>query len=432
MKNFRLRFTPALEQIFVLDYAAKSVLQTRIATLLGMIFYGSVGIRDNLFFGAAAHDVQMIRYAVVCPVLLILFGLTFLPQAKRIVHLLTFVSMIIAGLGTVAMIAVMPQTIEYRYPSFLLLLLFSYIFARLRFVYATGASLVISTVYALVAFSVCSTKPQVLANSLSLLVMANITGAFASYLLERYGRRDFLQKRELDAQHRQLEAAQEKSERLLNNMLPAHIAEQLKDTQQVIAESIPDATVLFADIVGFTKLSEQLLPEQVVGMLNDIFSLFDLITNRNGLEKIKTIGDAYMCAGGLSGRGSGHRDHAAAAAQTAIEMQAALARYNQRHGSTLSIRIGIHTGAVVAGVIGKHKLAFDLWGDTVNVASRMESHGTAGRIHVSASTYRQLETTHTFKARGHIEIKGKGAMATYFLIGKNRQSVEPLLLHRAA
>jgi class 3 adenylate cyclase/HAMP domain-containing protein len=206
----------------------------------------------------------------------------------------------------------------------------------------------------------------------------------------------------------------EKSERLLLNILPKPIAEQLKQ-QTYPAQHFDEATILFADIVGFTALSSRLEPLELVKLLNQIFSTFDLLADKNGLEKIKTIGDAYMVVGGLPI----HReDHAEAIADMALEMQAAIARFSNDVGETFQIRIGINTGPVIAGVIGLRKFIYDLWGDTVNVASRMESHGIPGNIQVTANTYERLKDKYVFEKRGAIYVKGKGDMITYWLMGK--------------
>jgi adenylate cyclase len=211
---------------------------------------------------------------------------------------------------------------------------------------------------------------------------------------------------------RQLKAEQEKSERLLLNILPAPIAARLKHDQGIIAEQFDDVTVLFADIVDFTTLAARITPTELVGMLNQIFSLFDQLAEQHGLEKIKTIGDAYMVVGGLP---AACADHAEAVADMALDMRRAIACFNAEQGELFTIRIGISSGSAVAGVIGTTKFAYDLWGDTVNTASRMESHGLPGHIQVSAATYKRLRKTYRFTARGRIDVKGKGAMRTYLL-----------------
>ncbi|MBD1940635.1 adenylate/guanylate cyclase domain-containing protein [Microcoleus sp. FACHB-68] len=216
---------------------------------------------------------------------------------------------------------------------------------------------------------------------------------------------------------KQLQAEQEKSERLLLNILPKAIAEKLKQGWNTIADSFAEVTVLFADIVDFTKLSAQVSPTDLVNLLNDIFSTFDRLAEQHGLEKIKTIGDAYMVVGGLP---VPTPDHAIAIAEMALDMQQAIAQFNTQREQPFSIRIGINTGPVVAGVIGTHKFTYDLWGDTVNIASRMESQGIIGKIQVTTATYERLRERYKFEDRGLIDVKGKGEMRTYLLL--DRQS----------
>jgi len=212
----------------------------------------------------------------------------------------------------------------------------------------------------------------------------------------------------------QLQIEQEKSERLLLNILPKPIADRLKQGQSVIADSFAEVTVLFADIVDFTRLSAQMSPTESVVLLNEIFSTFDRLAEQHGLEKIKTIGDAYMVVGGLP---TPRPDHAEAIAEMALDMQREI-QFKAESGEPLRIRIGIHTGPVVAGVIGTRKFSYDLWGDTVNTASRMESHGLSGGIQVTETTHERLRDKYLFKKRGMIQVKSKGEMMTYLLLGR--------------
>jgi class 3 adenylate cyclase len=210
---------------------------------------------------------------------------------------------------------------------------------------------------------------------------------------------------------------QQRSERLLLNVLPAPIATRLKAGEEVIADAFAEVTVLFADLVDFTRRSRQVSPAQVVATLNELFSAFDRLAQRHGLEKIKTIGDAYMVAGGLP---QPRPDHAQAVAEMALAMQAEVARRTDPSGQPLQVRIGIDTGPVEAGVIGTSKFSYDLWGDTVNTASRMESHGLAGCIQVTARTYQRLRDGYQFQRRGPIPVRGMGEMDTWFLLARNQ------------
>ncbi len=222
--------------------------------------------------------------------------------------------------------------------------------------------------------------------------------------------------RETRRLYEQVVAEQKVSERLLLNVLPRSVAERLKGDPGIIADSFPEATVMFADIVGFTGLSESMSAERLVVLLGEVFTLFDGIADHRGLEKVKTIGDAYMAVAGVPVAAA---DHARRAAHMALDMIGALERFNLRDGHTLKLRIGLHSGDVVAGVIGKRKFIYDLWGDTVNTASRMESHGVPGRVHLSDATRDLLDEDFLIEARGTVDIKGKGEMRTWLLAGRS-------------
>jgi PAS domain S-box-containing protein len=212
-----------------------------------------------------------------------------------------------------------------------------------------------------------------------------------------------------------LQAEQEKSERLLLNILPVAIADQLKQNPRSIANRFDNASILFADIVDFTSISARVQPTELVDLLNDIFSSFDQLAERHQLEKIKTIGDAYMLVGGLP---TPRADHAEAIANMALEMQATIEQFKRDNGEPFQLRIGISIGPVVAGVIGIKKFIYDLWGDTVNVASRMEAQGVGGKIQVTEDVYMALRHKYEFQKRGIIKVKGRGEMMTYWLTGR--------------
>lgn len=214
---------------------------------------------------------------------------------------------------------------------------------------------------------------------------------------------------------RQIQAEREKSEQLLLNVLPKPIADRLKEGPSTIADRFEQVTVLFADIVGFTPFWSQKSPVDLVEMLNEIFSAFDQMAERHGLEKIKTIGDAYMVVGGLP---TPRADHVEAVAEMALDMRQEIARFRTSEGDTFDLRIGIDTGPVVAGVIGKKKFIYDLWGDTVNTASRMQEYGVPSNIQVTEATYRRLQDRYIFEERGVIQVKGKGEMMTFLLKGR--------------
>ena len=212
-----------------------------------------------------------------------------------------------------------------------------------------------------------------------------------------------------------LREEQARAEGLLLNILPRSIADKLKAETRTIADHFSSASILFADVVDFTPLSERLPPAEVVGVLDRLFSHFDVLAERRGLEKIKTIGDCYMVAAGVP---SPRADHARALALMALEMQAAMRSVEEVGHLGLELRVGINSGPVVAGVIGRKRFLYDLWGDAVNTASRMESHGTSGRIQITAATKELLEDEFVCEPRGSITVKGKGEMEVWYLIGR--------------
>jgi class 3 adenylate cyclase len=220
----------------------------------------------------------------------------------------------------------------------------------------------------------------------------------------------------LKREHHLLQLEQDRSEKLLLNILPQPIAQRLMLEEKNIADGFPSVSVMFADIVNFTQLAGDMPPNRMVSLLNDIFSGFDMLAEKHGLEKIKTIGDAYMVAGGLDEVGGEH--YADAIADMALDMLDWLRYYPAAHNSQLQLRIGIGSGPVVAGVIGIKRFIYDLWGDTVNIASRMTSEAAVGAIQVDATTYQMLRNRYRFGDMQQVPMKGKGIMEVYLLLGR--------------
>lgn len=247
------------------------------------------------------------------------------------------------------------------------------------------------------------------------MVWISLTSTLVVGLYERLSRTEF-------EVRKQLRQEQRRSDQLLTNILPRSVADRLLIDSAQIADLFPEVTVLFADLVGFTPLASQLQPGETIELLNRMFSLFDQLAEFHGLEKIKTIGDAYMAAAGLP---NPNPNHAAAAADMALAMQRAMEQLNQTSRYPLSIRVGLHSGPVVAGVIGLRKFAYDLWGDTVNVASRMESQGLPGKIQVTQAVFDRLggeASLYRLTQRGLIAVKGRGEMLVYWLEGGKASS----------
>ena len=228
---------------------------------------------------------------------------------------------------------------------------------------------------------------------------------------------------QVDASHEEMRLERERSERLLLNILPPAIAERLKRNEVNIAQGHADVTVLVADIVGFTRMTEELSPVETVKILNDVFSVFDDIAGQYNVEKIKTIGDAYMAAAGLETGAQIH--YADAIAHMALDMQAKIEDYRRRSGERIEIRIGIGTGPIVAGVIGKKKFIYDMWGDTVNVAFRLAADAYAGAIQVDLTTYRRLQHRFRFDEVHEVDIKGKGRMQIFRLSAPLEDTAPP-------
>ncbi len=422
-----------LERNFRQDYAKKSIKQVRFAILLPIIIYCLVTILDGIQIirGIYTYDYMemglWIKFGIFTPFLVVIFAFTYtkkifhvMQPALIVVSLISAVSFPIAIGSGVSLIrtSIVGQNYDYILfiinTSLVLVTLYTYTGTRLLFTYATATALVILVIYNITAFYFI--KPTLFGITIGTnfqLLIANLIGGSAGYLMELYLRRDFLKSF-------LIEIEREKSEQLLLNILPITIASRLKESNNTIADSFSSVTILFADIVEFTKISSQVSPVELVEILNQIFSAFDELAEKHQLEKIKTIGDAYMVVGGIP---EPRADHAEAIAEMALDMQTALIKINQETQQNFSIRIGINSGEVVAGVIGKKKFIYDLWGDAVNTASRMESHGIPNAIHVTAETHQLLADKYLFADRGIIEVKGKGEMQTYIL--QNRLKIRP-------
>ena len=279
-----------------------------------------------------------------------------------------------------------------------------------------GGFAVLAAISGVVDDSLAASAPEIPRFAITGMFVLNLVGVALIVLLAlsyslRERKKSFVA---LAETRRELEVEQEKSERLLLNVLPAPIAKRLKEGESVIADRLPNVTVLFADIVGFTVGSRDMSPEEVAGFLNGVFGDLDDLADRFGLDKIKTLGDGYMVAGGATGP---RFDHVDAVLEMALEIRRTVAG-RPFAGGQLTLRVGVDTGSAVGAVIGKKRFSYDLWGETVNTASRMESHGEPGTIQVTERVFDLARGRFEFKKRGAITVKGLGEMTTYFLLGR--------------
>jgi adenylate cyclase len=410
---YRLRFPRELEKRFRSFYYQNSLFVIR-ALILGFILgYAGFSIADLWSLPLTHHVAWLIRYLIICPTFAIVFYLSFQPRFQRIMQSALGWAHWLGGMGIIS-IAAMARPEEPGYRLYFLGLVFVILgthFSRLRFLNATVISVTVTIAYLLMSLLVHRVLQQeqgfvFLIGNLFFLGFMNLAGMFVSYTMEVSSRQDFLQRRAIAYEKR-------KSENLLLNILPYKIAALLKNQHQTIAQEYESVSILFADIVNFTPLSEQLSPTDLVSLLDELFSQFDSLVEKYDLEKIKTIGDCYMVASGVP---TPRSDHAEALVHMALEMLDYIQNFVQQYRYSINLRIGIHSGSVVAGVIGRKKFLYDLWGDTVNTASRMESHGEPGKIQISRQTYELLSTRFICQCQGVIPIKGKGQMEVWYVL----------------
>ena len=415
-------FDPQLERDFVKENFALTVQRlARFSVTVSVVAFLAYGIHDALVIPEVRDRVWAIRFLGFGPVgaLLILFVFTNTKVERHQAAMLVFGLAINAAV--IAIGAISPPAGYFIYTSYAIVFVTVGPFlARMNMKTQIAYTLLTIVIYNAFELLVKDVTPMVhLSFNVSLLTLGAV-GALAARATDLQGRLAFLHRKIIRDQMAALDAERSRSETLLLNVLPRRIADRLKDAPGVvIADRFASATVLFSDIVGFTELSTRLTPEELVKRLDEIFTKFDEIADQLGLEKIKTIGDAYMVCGGVPLR---RADHAEAICEMAIRVRDCV---EQMEGD-LQVRIGVHTGPVIAGVIGKKKFIYDVWGDTVNTASRMESHGVPGAIHVSEATYEETKDIFDFESRGTITVKGKGEMKTHILVGRRAQLDERL------
>jgi len=406
---------PALEREFQRENLESLARFLSFSVALTSLVYLGYGIHDYLLVPSVHERAWLVRYGLFLPVAI---GVLLIVRSRKLSRLAQ-PAMLVYGLAASLVVlyigAISPQHGFFLYTSYAVLFgTIGPFIARMNVLTQTAYTLLSLLAYN-VLDEMLAHSPLLIRTSISmtLLAMGGI-GAALAYRLEVQARDAFLQQKLIGEHLEALDFEKSRAEALLLNVLPASIAERLKTEKGAIADGFSQVSVLFADIVGFTEMSERLRPEEVVFRLNLIFSSFDDLVDKLKLEKIKTIGDAYMVAGGLH---SHEYDHAQTIAEMALAMRRRMQDFGTQFGERLSLRIGINTGSVVAGVIGKKKFIYDVWGDTVNIASRMESHSQPDSIQVTEATYQLLKDRYQLVLRGEVEVKGKGLMKTWFLEG---------------
>jgi class 3 adenylate cyclase len=372
---------------------------------------------------AQAFPIWIIRFGILCPLIGALCAFSYSRHFKQYMQLTVSAMGVVTGLGIVAIITILPAPARYFfYAGVLLVVIVICTFVRLLFVYAAAAVAIITIGYE--AAIIASHYPtSIILNNTFFLLGTDIVAGIVGYSIERYTRQDFIQSRLLKLRTEELKHQQELAESLLLQTLPSVVATELKEKGFVAPRYYEDVTILFTDFKGFTMETERLAAEELVSALNDYFTAFDRITSRYGLEKLKTIGDSYMCVSGLPTHVA---SHAVDAMLAAYEIVAEVKNRQAPGKPGWSIRIGLHTGPVISGIVGIRKLAFDIWGESVNFASRMESSGCPNEINLSAATFSRVKDFFVCEHRGRIATKEKREYDLYFAKG-----VQPSLMHDA-
>lgn len=388
---------------------------TLFAILLAAALYGSFGILDRYIFPTVAAAILPIRATVITSLAFMTACIIFAPAYyQKRSQILLSICMLAGGIGIILMnpiIADLPYSGNY-YAGLIMVIAFMCVLIPLRFNYAITLCLVfiVSYNFSLLYYNI---PTSIAVSNNFFLIGSTIICGLSNFDHERQVYLRFEHEQLIEQQKKDIESQKLRADNLLHQILPDPIAARLMDGTHTIADGYSDVTVLFADLAGFTEFSSTVSPRTLVKVLNRIFSAFDMVAERCGVEKIKTIGDAYMAACGVPDEVD---DHAERMLRMAIGMREEMVRLRAEFPEhALDIRVGIHTGPCVAGVIGRQRFIYDLWGDTVNLASRMESTGVTGQIQVSEATYLRTRNLFAFDARGEITVKGRGTLRAYLL-----------------
>jgi class 3 adenylate cyclase len=416
LKPWSLTFRdPLLEARYDDEYFDGNLQYIRAATLLAAVAWAAFGPLAGLVVNEGLVWERVIRYGLGVGSSLLSFALTYLPNYRRLWKpLIAGAILFSAVVWVVHRVLVEDSRPDWGYAGNMLILIFAYLLSRLPFRYSALVGVGVIAIHNVGALLFTDESTTDLIFGDYFLLITAFIGTVGAYVLERSQRLLYLREQELDEERG-------RSEGLLRNILPGQIADRLKERDPTadhgrIAQAYDEVTVVFADLVGFTGQSGQAEPPEVVDVLDEVFRRFDAIAERFGLETIKTIGDAYMAVAGVPDSRDGDAD---AAARAALAMRDDVRELRWPSGDPMHVRIGMATGPAVAGVIGRRKFAYDLWGATVNTAARMESNGTPDEIQVSEGAYRRLEGRYRFSDAHVVDLKGMGPTPARFLIERN-------------
>ena len=418
-----LRFTDdELEARFRANYIRDNLVFIRFAHVLGMFAWAVFGFLASLVLEEGERADLILRFGIAIPIAIVALALSWTRWYPRAWEYVVASLLALSGfVWSLHRVFVEDATPGWAYAGLMIVLVYLYTLSRLRFVPAVLVGLALIAFHNVIAIGVMHDEAQELYFANFFIVLTATMGSAAAYGLERFTRLLFLREQELDAER-------DRADELLGSTLPKAIVERLKAVDAspraaILAEQLPEVSVLFADLVDSTAHEGEMSADALVATLDDVFTRFDLLATRLGLEKIKTVGDAYMV---VAGAPEPREDHASAAAEMALGMLGSMIGAEWPTGDPMRLRIGVATGPVVAGVIGRERYAYDLWGDTVNLASRLEANSEPGRILVSVETYERLKDRYRFSDSHVVYLKGKGPTPARFLIGRSGKALDQL------
>jgi class 3 adenylate cyclase len=413
-----LRFRdPHVEDAFERAYFADSLQYIRVAHLFGIFTWLSFGVFAFFVLDDDLGRDAVLRYLIAVPLAVASLAFTYTRAFER------WWKIELAGLLVVSAVIwssyrIVVDEVDYAwgFAGLIVILVFAFTFSRLPWIWSTAVAVISIAYYNLVIIAVIGDEANQVAFADFFVISVALIGGATAFGIERSVRLLFLRERELDQ-------ARRRADQLLRNILPDAIVDQLAEREITLdrgylAEGHEEVAVVFVDLVGFTQQAGRTSPERMVAALDEVFTRFDELADRHGLEKVKTIGDAYMA---VAGAPKPRADDVEAAAEMALDALASLDDARWPSGEPIGVRVGLACGPAVAGVIGRRKFAYDLWGDTVNTASRLESHGSPGHIQVSEGVFERLRDRFLFSDPQVVDLKGKGPTRTWFLLGRSER-----------